>query len=71
MCTSFATHVHAMCTDGVDFSSDFHCNLSKTYIIQSIVVIHAFHLHLDQNMRFPTMWHFDMCRLGRASDASF
>ena len=22
-------------------------------------------------MRFPTMWHFDMCRLGRASAASF
>ena len=22
-------------------------------------------------MRFPTMWHFNMCRLGRASAASF
>ena len=21
-------------------------------------------------MRFPTMWHFDMCRLGRASAAA-
>ena len=27
--------------------------------------------YLSQCMRFPTMWHFDMCRLGRASAASF
>ena len=28
-------------------------------------------LQLSQSMRFPTVWHFDMCRLGRASAASF
>ena len=28
-------------------------------------------LNLSQCMRFPTMWHFDKCRLGRASAASF
>ena len=28
-------------------------------------------LDISQCMRFPTMWHFDMCRLGRASAASF
>ena len=26
---------------------------------------------LSQCMRFPTMWHFDTCRLGQASAASF
>ena len=26
---------------------------------------------MSQCMRFPTMWHFGMCRLGRASAASF
>ena len=26
---------------------------------------------MSQCMRFPTMWYFDMCRLGRASAASF
>ena len=28
------------------------------------------HKNLSQCMRFPTMWHFDKCRLGRASAAS-
>ena len=28
-------------------------------------------LNLSQYMRFPTIWHFDMCRLERASAASF
>ena len=28
-------------------------------------------LYLSQCMRFPTMWYFDECRLGRASAASF
>ena len=28
-------------------------------------------MHLSQYMRFPTMWHFDMCILGRASAVSF
>ena len=27
-------------------------------------------IQLRRGMRFPTMWHFDMCRLGRASAAS-
>ena len=27
--------------------------------------------HLSHGMRFPTIWHFDKCRLGRASAASF
>ena len=27
--------------------------------------------HLSQCMRFPTMWQFDICRLGRTSAASF
>ena len=27
--------------------------------------------NMSQCMKFPTMWHFDMCRLGRASAASF
>ena len=27
--------------------------------------------HLSQYMRFPTMWHFDIGILGRASAASF
>ena len=27
--------------------------------------------NMSQCMRFPTMWHFDMCRLGKASTASF
>ena len=26
---------------------------------------------LSRGMRFPKLWHFDMCRLGRASAASF
>ena len=26
---------------------------------------------LSQCMRFPTLWHFDMCRLGQASAAFF
>ena len=29
------------------------------------------HLYLSRDMRFPTIWHFDKCRLGRASAASF
>ena len=28
-------------------------------------------INMSQCMRFPTMWHFDMFRLGRASAASF
>ena len=27
--------------------------------------------HMSQRMRFPTIWHFDMCRLRWASAASF
>ena len=27
--------------------------------------------YVSQWIRFPTMWHFDMSRLGRASEASF
>ena len=26
---------------------------------------------MSRDMRFPTMWHFDMCRLRRASAATF
>ena len=29
------------------------------------------HTNMSQCMRFPTMWNFDMCRLGQASVASF
>ena len=28
-------------------------------------------VHLCRDMRFPTMWHFDKCRLRRACAASF
>ena len=27
--------------------------------------------YLSRGMRFPTMWHFDMCRFRRASASSF
>ena len=30
-----------------------------------------FKLHLSLDMRFPTMWHFDKCRLRSAYAASF
>ena len=31
----------------------------------------GFNINLSQCMRFPTMWHFDKCRLGPASATSF
>ena len=37
----------------------------------NFVVVVAFVSLMSQCMRFPTMWHFDMCRLGQASAASF
>ena len=47
--------------------------LSDIFVDVSVVIGFA---EIDKNdmsrcMRFPTMWHFDMCRLGRASAASF
>ena len=31
---------------------------------------HRFNCDMSRGMRFPTMCHFDMCRLGRVSAAS-
>ena len=41
--------------------------LSGAWLLKHI--LHIF--KLSQCMRFPTIWHFDMCRLRRASAASF
>ena len=44
-------------------------NVVPTSAIQSVMTTQV--RLLSHDMRFPTMWHFDMCRLGRASAASF
>ena len=41
------------------------------HTLQCMFEEHAKDNNLNQCMRFPTMWQFDMCRLGRASAASF
>ena len=40
---------------------DFYLKREKNYILS----------HMGRGMRFPTIWHFDKCRLGRASTAFF
>ena len=41
---------------------------AKTYDLFRITILYIL---LSRDMRFPTMWHFDMCRLRRACAASF
>ena len=51
-------------------------DISKSYNIKghtyetAIVPEACIENKMSQCMRFPTMWHFDKCRLGRASAAS-
>ena len=53
--------------------------IKKTFLMDKHIVrgtlLHLTFYHciklMSQCMRFPTMCHFDMCRLGRASAASF
>ena len=43
----------------------------REYVVAWYSLLHSLYFDMSQCMRFPTMWHFDMCRLRLASAASF
>ena len=45
-------------------------NSSRKWWIGCRVILPQ-NIHLNRDMRFPTIWHFDKYRLGRACVASF
>ena len=50
----------------------FRSNKTKAYDPYHLTFyIPTFRWHMSRDMRFLTMWHFDMCRLRRACAAFF
>ena len=63
--------VHPMFREGRNFRGHSTNVAECEAKSQEITITNCSYWYLSRGMRFPTMWHFDMCRLRRACAASY